>query len=297
MSKNLVSFKNNGLEVIWLNNTKEYSDIIFLNNSRPKNLIEKEFNTILLKYLLILWKNIPLNEWTRYKLGRIDKFNELLKNCKYLRKDSFKEQILLILNDLSLSKNFIINYRKSYKINPIIKLNKFITPIIRLWYIRIFEDKNFSAIRIQTVIRIFICKKKFINLKKNTNKWLNLYFLNKKSQILKKTYLKQHKKLRQLEKNLKLLKQSINDSKLKKYKFAYKNKQIQRLKYENIITKLNDNGYIKYKKNNNLFVINYYNNEILIGSNNYIIIKKQLQNIIYKYNTVNDIIKYHKFII
>lgn len=286
----------NGVEIIHLNNNiKKFNNINFYYNSRPKNLIEKEFNNILINYLLKCWRNYAINKWCCSQI--INQYNYIIKKNKYLNNNLFKNQILIILDKLGKGYNFIINYRKSLKIRPIfIKNNKYfkITPIIRLWYILIFKDKNFAATRIQTLVRIYISKINFNKLKIITNKWLNLYFLKKKNNIIKNFYTKQCCKILNLEKKFKKLKKNINKYKYNKYnKYMYKNKQIQRLKYENVILKFNSIGYINYKTNkNNLSTINYNKNNIIIEDKGYIITKK---NLVFKYNNLNDLIKFHKF--
>lgn len=286
----------NGVEIIHLNNNiKKFNNINFNYNSRPKNLIEIEFNKILINDLLKYWRNYSINKWCNSQI--INQYNYIIKKSSYLNNNLFKNQILIILDKLGKGYNFVINYRKSLKIRPrFFKNNKYIkiTPIIRLWYILVFKDKNFAATRIQTLVRKYITKIKFNKLKIINNKWLNLYFLKKKNKIIKNIYIKQNRKILNLEKKFKNLKNNINSYKnsISKYKYMYKNKQIQRLKYENVIMKLNSIGYINYKTKNNLSTINYKKNSIIIVDNGYIIIKN---NLVFKYNDLDNLIKFHKF--
>jgi hypothetical protein len=300
-----ISFqKMNGVEVLeYNNNVKKYHNINFNNNSRPKNLIEIEFNKILLNYLLIYWSNYTIDKCGNSKIEKsVNQYNNILKKCKFLNNKLFKDQILIIINKLGKGYNFIINYRKSLKLRPkFLKNNKYIyiTPIIRLWYIRIFKDKKFAATRIQTLVRIYISKMKFNKLKRITIKWLNLYFLKKKNNIIRKIYTKQYRKILNLENKFQKLKNNINKYKYNEYKYMYKNKQIQRLKYENVIMELNSIGYINYKTNkNNISTINYNKNNIIIEDKGNIITKKTKKTkkiLVFKYNNLNNLLKFHKF--
>ena len=170
MSKK-VSFKEiDGVEVLWLDNeykvvNKESFNVEKYGSSRPKNNLEKAFNKILLYKLCRCWTIFPLEHWNYNPVGNRKKFENTLNKFPNLTKKTFVSELMKVLKVLSLGRSFVLNYRNSIKLAPIVKYkNKYINlvPIIKLWYIRIFQDETFSAIRIQTIIR-----KKLVFLKIN----------------------------------------------------------------------------------------------------------------------------------
>ena len=181
MSNRRVSFKEkDGVEVIWLNRTKkntkkEMCNIDDLGGSRPTNEIERTFNRIIYPNLWICWTAYSQEQWDLSPVGTAENFNRILTNQTNLTKESFIYELMKVLNVLSMGRNYILDYKNSVILTPVVKPIGYrrqsisIPSIIRLWFIRIFKDVNFSAIRIQTIWRKTTEKSKFMALRRETS--------------------------------------------------------------------------------------------------------------------------------
>ena len=254
MSNRRVSFKEkDGVEVIWLDRTnkntkKEMRNIDDLGGSRPTNAIERTFNHIIYPNLWICWTAYSQEQWDFSPVGTAENFNRILTNQTNLTKESFIYELMKVLNVLSMGRNYILDYKNSVKLAPVVKPLGYrrqsisMPSIIRLWFIRIFKDVNFSAIRIQTIWRKITKKSKFmaskretsskkiikwwqnrmecladkralIDRRKNRDRWMRRYIktvpkfkelMNIKVQVTKALILTQQEKIKNLQKRSKI---------------------------------------------------------------------------------------------
>jgi hypothetical protein len=257
MSKKVTFKEVDGLEIVWLNNKSEVnkiesSDINKYGGSRPKNNLEKDFNNFFLRSLWRCWTIFSIDHWPFNSVGTYNNFEKSLEKYLHLTKQTVESELMKIFNAFSLGRHYVLNYRSSIKISNILNyrgVTKNILPIMRIWYIRIYKNKEFCATRIQTFIRMKFKKYHFkIIIKTNIiikwwknlsyckpfknqlqqeiikrDKWIDLYvdtipkYKNKialKLKCIRNVLLTQYKNIRQINKNMISYKKLLKEKEL-----------------------------------------------------------------------------------
>ena len=266
-----VSWKNLGVKIAIINKNKPsdnksltIQENIQDNNSRPRNIIEKQFNKFIKKHLHKIFK-IPPNQWFLHPFGYHEGLLNLIKqNYIHLTLHNIYPQIIYILNNWKKSKTCILDYKDCFKL-PL--KNNIQINILQLWLFKVFSNKynytkpqiwhHHSANIIQNNYRRYYTINKY-NVKKLLHE-LNLVFDNlqidtklTKAQIIISRFWRKKSKLDKIFWRNKYL-QSIKDIQKQQkiissntYNYKFKLKQYHR-KFINLEQQYNDNLILKNK--------------------------------------------------